>query len=154
MGDPSECTIKQTQTERGAKRPGSKATVYKKHNTNGNVYGLTVRHNPTYHKDGTKITDREKRDLYNQLIGQFKAKGLMIDNLYYESKGGLHFHARATYPKKLYFKKWQVKPFSCKFVKMYNPDGWNKYCQKEQTHKQIDKYIKKQYQRIEFSSSE
>lgn len=108
----------------GAKRPASAASVKE--------YGLTIRHNPTY-KGLTNIryTDQEKRDLYNQIIGKMEARGLSIDNVYYEIKGGLHLHCRARHRKSIYFKKWQYFPYSCKFVKMYDPKGWNDYSTKE-----------------------
>jgi len=145
MGDPSECTNKQTTTERrGAKRRGAKRPATKERLLTGNTYGLTVRHNPKY-KPGTKsaYTDPEKRDLYNRLIGWLESKGLEVTDLYYEQKGGLHFHAKATHAKKIYFKKWQKKPFSIVFKKVYNPAGWLQYCQKEQEALQHDRLFAK-----------
>lgn len=105
------------------------------------VYGLTVRHNPKYKPDGSLYTSPEKKDLYQRLVGWFEAKGLKLDNIYFEEKNGLHFHARAEYPKKLYFKAWQKQPFHIMFCDMYDETGWKEYCAKEQLQEQLNYYI-------------
>lgn len=101
------------------------------------TYGLTVRHNPKYKAGGIEYSDMEKRDIYNQLIGTFQAKGLKIDNIYYEHKNGLHFHARATYKKKIYFKAWTYKDCHVMFKKIYDDKGWKDYCRKEREQQTI-----------------
>lgn len=123
------------------KRP---ATKEPKSNNGDNVYGLTVRHNPTYKSDGSRFTDHEKRTLYERLIGWMECKGLKLDNIYYESKGGLHFHARATYHKKLYFKAWKQTDFHILFKKVYDEAGWLSYCVKEK-RRDIHNYYMNNY---------
>lgn len=117
----------------------SKATTATKGSLS-HQYGLTVRHNPTYKENGEKYTISEKKALYERLIGRLEQRGLKIDNLYYEEKGGLHFHARATYSKKLYYKAWQVKPFHILFKNIYDESGWLSYCQKEQKKHDLTVY--------------
>lgn len=127
----------------GAKRPAQRS---KRNNIMVQTYGLTVRHNPKYKKNGQAFSISEKKILYDDIQSWLKDKGLKISNLYYEQKGGLHFHCRAESKKKIYYKKYQRYPFSIVFKKMYNEAGWLSYCKKEI----VEKYHTEQKQLCQF----
>lgn len=131
------------EIKKGVKRSGAIATCERREpkSNNSYIYGLTVRHNPKYKDDGSPYSDLEKRTLYERLIGSFEQKGLKITNVYYERKNGLHFHARAEYHKKLYFKAWQKKPFHVLFKNIYDESGWKSYCAKEEQKVIMQQYL-------------
>jgi hypothetical protein len=102
-------------------------------------YAVTIRHNPKY-KKGTKIpyTTGEKKEIYEAVLSFLcNEYNAVILSLAFELKGGLHLHATIGFKKVPLFKGIKYEDCHFKFVKVYNPDGWASYCNKEPILKAI-----------------
>lgn len=100
-------------------------------------YGLTVRHNPTYSDSGFRLTDDEKKYLYQRFEKWLRAKPYIkkVHYLRYELKEGRHFHALVEFKKVLLLKNIKRPNYHIEWVpidkKKGGFSGWRSYCLKE-----------------------